>query len=188
MGVAAPPRPLPRIHSRIRIHSWLLPPLSIKTGRAIIGALGLKEFNSDRRSRTVAGAHLRNLHDHRGGCRADLDPKLLRRPRARRAARDRARRLREGAAGPAGADREADQLGDAAVLRRGWVRRRSATRRRARRRRAGARRPWGRLRVRHTRRGRGDPGGIIAGAGAIPGFIGLAYLVLWLARRNAPQA
>jgi hypothetical protein len=32
------------------------------------------------------------------------------------------------------------------------------------------------------------PGGIIAGAGAIPGFIGLAYLVLWLARRNAPQA
>jgi hypothetical protein len=31
-------------------------------------------------------------------------------------------------------------------------------------------------------------GGIVAGAGAIPGFIGLAYLVLWLARRNAPQA
>ena len=31
-------------------------------------------------------------------------------------------------------------------------------------------------------------GGIVAGAGAIPGFIGLAYLVLWLTRRNAPQA
>jgi hypothetical protein len=31
-------------------------------------------------------------------------------------------------------------------------------------------------------------GGVVAGAGAIPGFIGLAYLVLWLVRRNAPQA
>ena len=32
-------------------------------------------------------------------------------------------------------------------------------------------------------------GGIVAGSGAIPGFIGLAYLVLWLARRGgAPQA
>ncbi len=31
-------------------------------------------------------------------------------------------------------------------------------------------------------------GSIVAGAGAIPGFIGLAYLVLWLTRRNAPQA
>jgi hypothetical protein len=26
-------------------------------------------------------------------------------------------------------------------------------------------------------------GGIVAGAGAIPGFIGVAYLILWLARR-----
>jgi len=31
-------------------------------------------------------------------------------------------------------------------------------------------------------------GGIVAGSGAIPGFIGVAYLVLWLARRNPPQA
>src|SRR5271156_807863 len=30
-------------------------------------------------------------------------------------------------------------------------------------------------------------GGSTAGAGAIPGFIGLAYLVLWLARRNGRQ-
>jgi hypothetical protein len=30
-------------------------------------------------------------------------------------------------------------------------------------------------------------GGIVAGSGAIPGFIGLAYLVLWLTRRNSPQ-
>lgn len=29
-------------------------------------------------------------------------------------------------------------------------------------------------------------GGAIAGAGAIPGMIGLAYLVLWLARRSRP--
>ncbi len=27
-------------------------------------------------------------------------------------------------------------------------------------------------------------GGVIAGFGAIPGFIGLAYLLLWLSRRN----
>ena len=31
-------------------------------------------------------------------------------------------------------------------------------------------------------------GGIVAGSGAIPGFIGLAYLVLYLTRRGAPQA
>jgi hypothetical protein len=31
-------------------------------------------------------------------------------------------------------------------------------------------------------------GGIIAGSGAIPGFIGLAYLSLWALRRNAPKA
>jgi hypothetical protein len=31
-------------------------------------------------------------------------------------------------------------------------------------------------------------GGIIAGSGAIPGFIGVAYLVLWLLKRNAPKA
>jgi len=31
-------------------------------------------------------------------------------------------------------------------------------------------------------------GGSTAGAGAIPGFIGLAYLVLWLARRSGPKA
>lgn len=30
-------------------------------------------------------------------------------------------------------------------------------------------------------------GGIIAGAGAIPGFIGLAYLILWLAGRGAQK-
>ncbi|HLK23438.1 MAG TPA: DUF6249 domain-containing protein [Caulobacteraceae bacterium] len=30
-------------------------------------------------------------------------------------------------------------------------------------------------------------GGIVAGAGAIPGFIGLAYLVLYLTRRSAPH-
>ncbi|MEO8812704.1 MAG: DUF6249 domain-containing protein [Caulobacteraceae bacterium] len=28
----------------------------------------------------------------------------------------------------------------------------------------------------------------VAGAGAIPGLIGVAYLVLWLTRRNAPKA
>ena len=31
-------------------------------------------------------------------------------------------------------------------------------------------------------------GGSIAGIGAVPGLIGLAYLVLWLAKRNAPRA
>ncbi|MFI4975230.1 MAG: DUF6249 domain-containing protein [Caulobacterales bacterium] len=31
-------------------------------------------------------------------------------------------------------------------------------------------------------------GGMIAGSGAIPGFIGLGYLMLWLAKRNAPKA
>ncbi len=31
-------------------------------------------------------------------------------------------------------------------------------------------------------------GGSTAGAGAIPGFIGLAYLVLWLSRRSGPRA
>ncbi len=31
-------------------------------------------------------------------------------------------------------------------------------------------------------------GGCVAGAGAIPGLIGVAYLILWLNRRNAPQA
>jgi hypothetical protein len=30
-------------------------------------------------------------------------------------------------------------------------------------------------------------GGSTAGAGAIPGFIGLAYLVLWLSRRGGPR-
>ncbi len=30
-------------------------------------------------------------------------------------------------------------------------------------------------------------GGSTAGAGAIPGFIGLAYLVLWLAKRGGPR-
>jgi hypothetical protein len=31
-------------------------------------------------------------------------------------------------------------------------------------------------------------GGAIAGAGAIPGMIGLAYLLLWLGRRGEPRA
>lgn len=31
-------------------------------------------------------------------------------------------------------------------------------------------------------------GGSVAGAGAIPGLIGVAYLILWLTRRNAPKA
>jgi hypothetical protein len=31
-------------------------------------------------------------------------------------------------------------------------------------------------------------GGIIGGSGAIPGFIGLGYLMLWIAKRNAPKA
>ncbi|MFI4933403.1 MAG: DUF6249 domain-containing protein [Caulobacterales bacterium] len=31
-------------------------------------------------------------------------------------------------------------------------------------------------------------GGIIAGVGAIPGFIGLAFLLLWLVNRKAPKA
>ena len=31
-------------------------------------------------------------------------------------------------------------------------------------------------------------GGSIAGAGAIPGLIGVAYLILWLTRRNTPKA
>ena len=31
-------------------------------------------------------------------------------------------------------------------------------------------------------------GGIIAGTGAIPGFIGVAYLLLWLLGRNRPAA
>jgi hypothetical protein len=31
-------------------------------------------------------------------------------------------------------------------------------------------------------------GGSTAGAGAIPGFIGLAYLVLWFAKRSGPRA
>jgi hypothetical protein len=31
-------------------------------------------------------------------------------------------------------------------------------------------------------------GGSTGGAGAIPGFIGLAYLVLWLAKRSGPRA
>ncbi len=31
-------------------------------------------------------------------------------------------------------------------------------------------------------------GGSTAGAGAIPGFIGLAYLVLWMSRRSGPKA
>jgi hypothetical protein len=30
-------------------------------------------------------------------------------------------------------------------------------------------------------------GGCVAGAGAIPGLIGVAYLVLWTTRRNAPR-
>jgi hypothetical protein len=33
----------------------------------------------------------------------------------------------------------------------------------------------------------GIVGGIIAGSGAIPGFIGVAYLVLWLGRRSSAQ-
>jgi hypothetical protein len=31
-------------------------------------------------------------------------------------------------------------------------------------------------------------GGSVAGAGAIPGLIGVAYLILWLGKRNAPKA
>ena len=31
-------------------------------------------------------------------------------------------------------------------------------------------------------------GSIVAGAGAIPGLIGLAYLMLWFTKRNAPKA
>jgi len=31
-------------------------------------------------------------------------------------------------------------------------------------------------------------GGSIAGAGAIPGLIGVAYLILWLSKRNQRQA
>ena len=31
-------------------------------------------------------------------------------------------------------------------------------------------------------------GGSVAGAGAIPGMIGIAYLILWLSKRNAPKA
>ena len=31
-------------------------------------------------------------------------------------------------------------------------------------------------------------GGSVAGAGAIPGLIGVAYLILWLGRRGAPKA
>jgi len=31
-------------------------------------------------------------------------------------------------------------------------------------------------------------GGVIAGAGAIPGFIGVAYLLLWLVGRNTKQS
>jgi hypothetical protein len=31
-------------------------------------------------------------------------------------------------------------------------------------------------------------GGCVAGAGAIPGLIGVAYLLLWLSRRGRPQA
>jgi hypothetical protein len=30
-------------------------------------------------------------------------------------------------------------------------------------------------------------GGCVAGAGAIPGLIGVAYLILWATRRNAPR-
>jgi hypothetical protein len=30
-------------------------------------------------------------------------------------------------------------------------------------------------------------GGSTAGAGAIPGFIGVAYLVLWLSKRGGPR-
>jgi hypothetical protein len=31
-------------------------------------------------------------------------------------------------------------------------------------------------------------GGVIAGSGAIPGFIGVAYLLLWLMSRNERKA
>jgi hypothetical protein len=31
-------------------------------------------------------------------------------------------------------------------------------------------------------------GGTVAGAGAIPGLIGVAYLLLWLSKRSAPKA
>lgn len=31
-------------------------------------------------------------------------------------------------------------------------------------------------------------GGSVAGAGAIPGLIGVAYLLLWLGKRNTPKA
>lgn len=31
-------------------------------------------------------------------------------------------------------------------------------------------------------------GGAVAGAGAIPGLIGVAYLLLWLTKRSAPRA
>ncbi len=31
-------------------------------------------------------------------------------------------------------------------------------------------------------------GGSVAGLGAIPGLIGVAYLILWLTRRNTPKA
>ncbi|MGI8841895.1 MAG: DUF6249 domain-containing protein [Caulobacteraceae bacterium] len=31
-------------------------------------------------------------------------------------------------------------------------------------------------------------GGSVAGAGAIPGLIGVAYLILWLTKRNTPKA
>lgn len=31
-------------------------------------------------------------------------------------------------------------------------------------------------------------GGSVAGAGAIPGLIGVAYLILWLSKRNAPKS
>jgi hypothetical protein len=30
-------------------------------------------------------------------------------------------------------------------------------------------------------------GGAVAGSGAIPGLIGLAYLILWLSKRNTPK-
>ena len=30
-------------------------------------------------------------------------------------------------------------------------------------------------------------GGSVAGAGAIPGLIGVAYLILWLTKRGAPK-
>lgn len=31
-------------------------------------------------------------------------------------------------------------------------------------------------------------GGSVAGSGAIPGMLGVAYFILWLTRRNAPKA